>query len=170
MLGLIFCYKLDWASYIIYMAQTASKKIGALICFLLRLLWISINLSYGPAWNTVFMSGLVLLAATWNCQISQKNRYVGLLILYLLPLLNPYLIAKMQPAYVFSTGIILVDVHLNWFNWFHFLILEGGLLVNLIDCLIFLSAFLDVTRMSRSIVSFLVQLGYGILCLQNAFL
>ena len=32
MLGLIFSYKLDWAFYIIYMAQTASKKIGALIC------------------------------------------------------------------------------------------------------------------------------------------
>ena len=26
-------------------------------------------------------------------------------------------------------GITLVDVHLNWVNWFHFLILEGGLLV-----------------------------------------
>ena len=32
MLELIFSYKLDWASYIIYMARTASKKIGALIC------------------------------------------------------------------------------------------------------------------------------------------
>ena len=32
--------------------------------FLLRLLSISINLSYGHAWNTVVMSGLVLLVAT----------------------------------------------------------------------------------------------------------
>ena len=31
MLGLIFCSKLDWGSYIISIAKTASKKIGALI-------------------------------------------------------------------------------------------------------------------------------------------
>ena len=43
----------------------------------------------------------------------------------------------------FHIGIILLDVHLNWLNQFHFLILEGGLLVVLVDCIIFLSAFLD---------------------------
>ena len=57
------------------------------------------------------------------------------------------------------------NVHLNWLNWFHFLILEGGLLVILIDCMIFLSPFLDVTRMSMSTVSFLAQLNSEILCL-----
>ena len=61
-------------------------------------------------------------------------------------------------------GITLVDIHLNWFNWFHFLILEEGLLVILIDCMIFLSPFLDVTKMSMSTVSFLAQLNSGILC------
>ena len=59
----------------------------------------------------------------------------------------------------------LVDVHLNWLNWFLFLILEGDLLVILIDCMIFLSPFLEVTRMSMSTVSFLVLLDFGILCL-----
>ena len=39
----------------------------------------------------------------------------------------------------------LVDALQNWLNWFHFLYLEGGLLVILIDCMIFLSPFLDVT-------------------------
>ena len=43
----------------------------------------------------------------------------------------------------FHIGITLLDVHLNWLNRFHFLILEGGLLVVLVDCIIFLSAFLD---------------------------
>ena len=33
----------------------------------------------------------------------------------------------------------LVDAHLTRLNWFHFLILEGGLLIILIDCIIFLS-------------------------------
>ena len=31
-LGLTFSSKLDWGSYIIFIAKTASKKIGALIC------------------------------------------------------------------------------------------------------------------------------------------
>ena len=45
--------------------------------------------------------------------------------------------------------------YLNWLNWFHFLILKVGLLVILIHYMIFLSPFLDVTRMSMSKVSFL---------------
>ena len=115
--------------------------------------------------NTVVMSGQVVLVATWNCWISYRNGYAGLLVLHLLPLMNPWLIVEMKPTYVFSIGITLVDVHLNWLNWFLFLTLEGGLLVILIDCMIFLSPFLDVTRMSMSTVSFLAQLDSGILCL-----
>ena len=44
----------------------------------------------------------------------------------------------------------LVDVHLNWLNLFHFLTLKGGLPVILIDFMIFLTPFLDVTRMFLS--------------------
>ena len=40
-----------------------------------------------------------------------------------------------------SIGISLVDVHLNWFKWFHFPVLEVGLLGILTDCMIFLSPF-----------------------------
>ena len=69
-----------------------------------------------------------------------------------------------------SIGITLVDVHLNLLNWFHFLILEGVLLTILIDYMIFLSPFLDATRISMPAVSFLAQLDSGILCLYNAFL
>ena len=116
MLGLTFTSKLDWCSYIIYIAKTVSKKIGALIrsinFFLLRLLCISINLPYTSSYHT------------------------------------------------------LVDVLLNWLNWYHFLFLEGGLLAAiLIDCMIFLSPFQDVTTMSMSTVFFLVQLDSGVLCL-----
>ena len=88
-----------------------------------------------------------------------------LLVLHLLLLLNPWLIVEMWPAEVFSIGITLVDVLQNWRNWLHFLFLEGGLLVVLIDFMIFLSLFLDVTRMVMSTVSFLAQLDPGILCL-----
>ena len=65
MLGLTFSAKLDSGSYIISIAKTASKKIGAF--FLLRLLCICIHIPYSHVWNTVVMSGLVPLVATWNC-------------------------------------------------------------------------------------------------------
>ena len=58
MLGLTFSSKLDWGSYIISIAKSASKRIRGLI------------LPYGLAWNTVVISGLVLLVATWICWIS----------------------------------------------------------------------------------------------------
>ena len=59
------------------------------------------------------------------------------------------------------------DVHLNWRNWFHFLVLKEDVLVIQVDGMIFLSPFLDVARMSMSTVSFLAQLDPGILCLWN---
>ena len=97
--------------------KNASKKIEALIRSMKflspKVALISINLLYGHAWKTVVISGLVLLVATQNCQISQKNGYAGLLVLPLLPLLNPWFFVEMQPAQVFSIGITLVDVHLN---------------------------------------------------------
>ena len=99
MLGLTFSSKLDWGSYIISIAKTASKKIGALIRsmnFLSPAVALHpINLRYVQVWNTVVMSGLVVLAATWDCWISYKNGYAGLLVLHLMPLLNLWLISKM---------------------------------------------------------------------------
>ena len=58
-----------------------------------------------------------------------------------------------------------MDVLQNWLNWFHFHFLELGLLVILIDSMIFLLPFLDATRMPMSTVSFLAQLDSGTLCL-----
>ena len=69
-----------------------------------------------------------------------------------------------------SIGIILVDVDLNWFSWFQFVILERGSFFRLIDCMIFLPLFLDIIRMSVATVSFLAQLDFRILYPQNAFL
>ena len=68
MLVLTFSSKFDWGSYLISIAKTVPKKIGALIHSMkflsLELLCISINLPYSHVWNTVAMSGLVLLVAT----------------------------------------------------------------------------------------------------------
>ena len=133
--------------------------------FLVRLLYISINIPYGHVSNTVVISGLVPLVATWNCQRSYKNEYAGLLVLHLLLFLNPWLIVEMWPAQVFSIGITLVDVLQNWLNWFHFFFPEGGLLIIPIDCMISLSPFLDVTTMSLSTIALLAQLYSAILSL-----
>ena len=76
MLGLTFSSKSDWSSYIIYIAKTASKKIGALIH------------------SMKFLSPEVAL----------------------------YLY-KSTIEILLSIGITLVDVHLNWLSWFHYLIL-----------------------------------------------
>ena len=65
---------------------------------------------------------------------------------------------QMYPAELFSIDVTLVDVHLNWLYWAHFLFLEEGLLVILIDSKIFLLPFLDVTRTSMSTDFFLTQL------------
>ena len=55
-------------------------------------------------------------------------------------------------------GVAMVDVLLNWLNLFHFLILEGGLPVILINYMIFLSPFVGFIGMSMSTVSFLAHL------------
>ena len=98
MLELTFSSKLDWGSYIAYIDKVPPRKLEPWFVlwsfFLLRLLCISINLPYAHVWNTVVMSGLVLLVATWNCWISYKNRYTGLLVLHLLPFLNHWFIFK----------------------------------------------------------------------------
>ena len=49
--------------------------------FLLRLLFISINLPLGLAWNAVVIPALVLPVSTWICWINYKNEYEKLLIL-----------------------------------------------------------------------------------------
>ena len=71
MLGLTFSSKLDWGSYIVSIAKTASKKIGALIRSL-KFLSPEVALylyksTIRPCMNTAVMSELVLLVATWNC-------------------------------------------------------------------------------------------------------
>ena len=108
---LTFSCKLDW---IISIAETASKKIGALIC---SMKFLSPDLALylykstmRPCMKYCFHVWSVLLVTTCNCWISYKNKYAQLLFLRLLPLLNPWLIVQMWPDEVFSMGITLVDV------------------------------------------------------------
>ena len=68
--------------------------------------------------------------------------YVRLLVLHLLLKHLAHRQNVASVSFFLYFGNILLDVYLNWFNWFHFLILKRGLLVILIDCMIFLSSFL----------------------------
>lgn len=86
------------------------------------------------------------------------------------PLSNPRLIVEMLSLWVFSVGISLVDVHMDWLNWFHVLIHVSGPHVVLISWMIFLWLFLDVVRMSMPAVSYLALLVSIILSLQNSIL
>ena len=136
MLGLTFSSKLDWGSYIISIAITASKKIGALICsrkFLSPEVALYHTALHGILFSCLGLCSQLLLGFVR----SDKN---------LLPVLNPSKCSQLKS----SIGVNLVYAHLNWLNWFQSFILEGSLLVILIDCMIFLSSLLGVTRMSVS--------------------
>ena len=168
MLGLTFSSKLDCGSYIISIAKTASKKIGALIHSMKFLSPVVALYLYKSTIRLCMEYCYHVWAGACSCYLDlldklQKRicRIVGLsLAASLEPLAHRRNVASLSLFY----SIILVDVLQNWLNWFHFLFLEGGLLVILKDCMIFLSPFLDVTRMSMSTVSLLAQLNSGILC------
>ena len=142
MLWLTFSSKLDWGSYIISIAKTASKKIGALIC---SVKFLSPDVAL-YLYKSTICPCMEYFCHIWagapSCYVelldNLKNKYAGLLVFHLLFFLNPWLIVEIWPAKVFSIGIILVDVLQNWLKWFHFPFLEAGLLVTLIDCMIFL--------------------------------
>ena len=70
MLGFTFSSKLDWGSYMISIAKSASKKFGVLICSM-KFLSLEVDLylyksTIAHAWNTVVMYGLVPLIGTWD--------------------------------------------------------------------------------------------------------
>ena len=81
-LGLTFSSKLNWGSYIISIAKTASKKIGALICSMkfffpevaLYLYKSTIRPCMEYCCHVWTGSYLELLLSTWNCQRSLQKR------------------------------------------------------------------------------------------------
>ena len=169
MLGLTFSLKLDWGSYIISIAKTPSNKIGALI---LSMKFLSPEIAlylYKSTIHPRMECYFHIWAVAPSCYLElldklQKRicRTLGPSLaasLELLPLADRRHVASLRLFYKYYFG------RCSWLMWFHFLFLEGGLLVILIDCMSFLSPFLDVTMMSMPKVSFLKQLVSGILCL-----
>ena len=85
MLGLTLSSKLDWDSYIISIAKTASKKIGALIR---SMKFLSPELAL-YLYKSTIRPCMVYCCHVWAGGPSCKNGYAGLFILHLLLLLNP---------------------------------------------------------------------------------
>ena len=169
MLGLTFFSKLDWGSYFISIATTASKKIGALIRSMKFLSPEVALYLYKSTIRPCMEYCCHVCAGAPSCYLElldklQKRicRIVGpSLADSLEPLAHHWNVSSLSLFYRYYFGRCsselaqLVPLPFS----------RGGLLVILIDCMIFLSPFLDVTRMSMSTVSFLAQLNSGILCL-----
>ena len=163
----LFSSKLDMGSYIISIAKNASNKIGPSIISMKFL---------SPEVAVYLYTSTIHPCMEYCCHVwaSAPSCYLELLDKlqkWICKTGGPSLAASREPLAhcrnVTSLSLFcssLVDVLQNWLSWYHFLFLEGGLLVILIDCMIFLLPFLDVTRMSMSTVSFLTQLCSGILC------
>ena len=102
MLGLFFSLKLDYGSYTVSIAKTASKKIGALIRSMKFLspeaaLYLSKSTIQACMKYCCYVSAC---APRYYLDILDKlpKRYVGLLLQHLLPLFNPWVTVEMYPA------------------------------------------------------------------------
>ena len=159
MLGLTFSSKLDWGSYIISIAKTASKKIGALIR---SMKFFSPEVALYLYKSTIHPC-MEYCCHVWTGASSCYLEFLNKLQKRICRTVGPSLAASLEPlAHHQNVASKLLP---DWLNRFHFLFLEGGTLVILIDCIIFQSPFLDVTRMSMSTFSFLTQLDSGTLWL-----
>ena len=151
MLGLTFSSELGWGSYSISIAKTASKKIGSLIRSMKFL---------SPEVALYLYKSTIRPCMEYCCQVwaGAPNCYLELLDKLqkrICRTVGPSLAASLEPLAhrqnVASLSLFyryLVDAHLNWLNWFHFLILEGGLLVILIDCMVF---FVTIPRCYKDV-------------------
>ena len=160
-----FSSKLDWGSYIISIAKTASKKIGALTRST-KFLFPEVALYL---YESIIHPCMECCCHVWagapRCYLELSDnlqkcicRTVGpSLSLSLEPMAHRRNVARLSLFYRYYFG--------RWLNWFHFFFPKGALLVTLIDCMIFLSPFLDFTRMAMSTVSFFAQLESEILWL-----
>ena len=89
MLGTSFSSKFNWGSYIVSINKTAFMKTGALICSFKLL---------SPEVVLYLYKSTILPFMEYCCPVSYVSSCIGLLGFPLLPLLNPCLIFKMQPA------------------------------------------------------------------------
>ena len=102
MLGLTFSFKLDWGSYFISIAKTASKKIGALIRSMKSLSPEVALYLYKSTMHPCMEYCCHIWAGVTSCFLELLDKLqkecAGLLLLQLLLLLNLWPIVEMWPA------------------------------------------------------------------------
>ena len=136
MLGLTFSSKLDCGSYIICIAKTASRKIGALIC---SMKFHSLDVALHLYKSTIqsCMEYCHVWAGAPSCYLELLDKLQK----WICRTVGPLPAASLEPLdhhwNITSISTTLVDVLLKWLKQFHFLILVGGLIIILIDCIIF---------------------------------
>ena len=174
MVALSFSSKLFWGCHITFIDKATCKKTGASIRSMqLHSPEVALYLYRSTIWPCMKYYCLVWAGAP-SCYLELLDKLQK----RVCRTVSPSLAASLEPL-AYSQNVASLSLFYRYYfgrcsselaQLFHFLILKGGLLVILIDCMIFLSPFLDVTRMSISTVSFLAQLNPGIASLQNAFL
>ena len=99
MLGLTFSSKLDWGSYIVSIAKTASKKIGALISSMKFLSPEATLYLYKSTIRPCMEYYCHVWAGAPSCYLQLldklQKRICSTVVLHLLPLLNRWLIVEM---------------------------------------------------------------------------
>ena len=169
MLGLTFSSKLDWGSYIFSIANTAYKKIRVLIR---SLKFLSPEVALCLYKSTIHPC-MEYCCHVWAGAPSSHLKLSEKLQKRICRTVGPSLAASLEPL---AHRRNIASVSLLYRYYFGRCSSELAQLVPLpysresstvilIDCMIFLSPFLDVTTMSMSTASFLAQLHSGILCL-----
>ena len=166
MLGLTCSSKSDWGSYMISIAKTPSKKIRALICSM-KFLFPEVTLYLHKNTIQPYMEYCChVWAGAPNCYLELLDKHQK----QICRTIDPSLPAPLEPlAHCWNVASLSLS-HRYYFcrclsELAQMVPPQMVPLIILMDCMIFLSPFLDVTRMSMSIVSFLAQLDSGILCL-----
>ena len=169
MLGLTFSSKLDRGSYIVSIAKTASKKIGA---WIRSMKFLSLEVAL-YLYKSTIQPCMEYCCHVWAGAPSCYLELLDKLQKRICRTAGPSLAASLEPL-AHRRNVASLSLFYRYYfgrcsselaQLVPLPILEGDLLVILIDCMIFLSPFLDVTRMSMSTVWFLAQLDSGILYL-----
>ena len=168
MLRLTFFSKSSWCSYTISIAKTASKKIGALIHCMKFL---------SPEVALFHYKFTIQQCMEYCCHVwaGAPSCFLELLdgLQKQICRTSPSLAASLEPLAHHQNVACLSFLYRYYFGrcssalakLFSLPCSQGRSIAILMDCMIFLSPFPEVTRMSMSTVSFLTHLGSGILCL-----
>ena len=121
-LGLSLSSKFDWGPYLVSVAKTGSKGIGAFFRSI-KFLSFEIALYHYKFYKSAIRFSMEYSSHVWAgalschldmCWINVRSGYAGLLVLHLLPLLSPWLIVEMiiWTGWTGSTFLFSWEIHL----------------------------------------------------------